>query len=133
MARGGLRGDLGTIRGLKQKIKSLPTSVAHRVASASAPQMTARTRQSYAAGQTVFGDARPAGVDGGQLDLYETGKVSRQLRFVATGTIIRCVLGTPYAKYLIGKYRILPIRTMPDSWVRDLEEIVAREGKAALE
>lgn len=65
--------------------------------------------------------------DGAQLDLVFSGDTQRQLRFVVNGTLIRCALGPRYAKYLIGKYKILPIgdrTSMPVAWVRALDELV---------
>jgi hypothetical protein len=67
------------------------------------------------------------GSDADQVSLVRTGKTRDQLRFVVNGTIIRCALGPRYAKYLIGKYKILPIgdRTaMPANWTRALDELV---------
>jgi hypothetical protein len=65
---------------------------------------------------------------GEQLTLNRTGDTRRDLRFVVNGTIIRCALGPKYAKYLIGKYKILPIgdrTSMPVAWVRAMNELVA--------
>ncbi len=45
---------------------------------------------------------------GGALSLVQTGATRARVVFVANGTIVRCVLGTKYARYLIGKYGILP-------------------------
>lgn len=59
-----------------------------------------------------------------QLDAYRgRGHVKDSLAFVQIGTIIRAQLGQPYAKYLVGKYKILPQR-LPVSWQAKLETIV---------
>jgi Na+/glutamate symporter len=59
--------------------------------------------------------------------LRRTGATEATLRFVAIGTIVRCVLGTPYARYLIGNYRVLPMGAMPVSWSRQIADIVSKE------
>ncbi len=115
-----------TLGQLKSRLKALPISVAHEVASASAPGLTARTRTAFGAGKTVYGEARPPAVDGGALTLEQSGDTKRTLQFVANGRIVRCVLGTPYAKYLIGRYKILPNGAMPAEWSRYLAELVER-------
>lgn len=130
MAGKALKGDpIATFGKLKKNLRALPLSLAHDVAQASAPGLTDRTRRAYSSGQTVYGNARPAGVDGVTLDLKRTGDTERTLHFVANGRIVRCVLGTRYARYLIGKYRILPNGAMPAEWSRYLAELV-RAAKA---
>jgi hypothetical protein len=127
----GLRGDLSSIKGLKASLRALPLTVAHGVAQRAAPAMTGLTQQAHASGQTVYGDARPPGVDGRPLTLERTGTTKRTLRFTSAGTIVRCVLGTRYAKYLIGKYGILPNGPLPVGWSARLAEIV-RETRVTL-
>lgn len=122
--KAGLKGRVGALSTFKKQLQALPLSLAHDVAQSSAPGLTARTRTAYASGQTVYGEPRPAGVNG-PLDLRETGTTERTLQFVANGRIVRCVLGTKYAKYLIGKYKILPNGGMPAEWSRYFAELVA--------
>jgi hypothetical protein len=126
-----LQGDLSSIRGLKASIKKLPLSVAHDVSQRAAPAMTDLTRSAYTSGRSVYGDARPLGADGRPLTLQRTGAVARALKFTANGTIVRCVLGPKYARYLIGKYGILPNGALPVSWSRRLGELV-KASKAPL-
>lgn len=59
-------------------------------------------------------------MDGRELRLVRTGATRAALRFVAVGTVIRCVLGPRYARYLVGKYRILPSgqQAVPFRWRR---------------
>ena len=62
-----------------------------------------------------------------KLTLVQTGDTRRTMKFKANGRLVRCELGPRYAKYLIGKYKILPIgdRTaMPAAWTRALNELV---------
>lgn len=115
-----------SIREFKQGLAKLPISVAHTIAQQAAPMLTRLAQDAHAARTNVYGDPYPAGVSGEQLDLVFSGDTQRTLRFVVNGTIVRCQLGPKYAKYLIGKYKILPIgdRTaMPIRWVRALDEL----------
>lgn len=126
MARSKLRSIGRSIRDVKADLARLPVTVAHAAARDAAPELTRRARAAYESGQTVYGDRRPDGVKG-PLSLKQTGDTFKYLRFVQDGTTIRCRLGTPYARYLIGKYRILPVgdRTaMPAQWSRALQLIV---------
>jgi hypothetical protein len=125
-----LRGDLSSIKGLRTKLRTLPVSVAHAVAQRAAPDLTRQSLEALAAGRTVYGEARPAGVDGDRLSLERTGATRETLKFTSIGTVIRCVLGTPYAKFLIGKYGILPNGALPVAWSRRLGEIVQQTAAA---
>lgn len=119
-----------TFRGLRQGLAALPITVAQAVAQRAAPELTRRAKTAHLGGKTVYGDERPEGVTGAALTLMRTGDTFRTLRFVQSGTIVRCALGTKYARYLIGKYKILPIgdRTaMPVAWAQALDTIVAEE------
>lgn len=121
-----------TFAELKSKLRKLPTSVAHSVAQQAAPAVTDLTVASFLTGKSVYGEPRPDGVDGRELTLRKSGRTRETLKFVANGTIVRCVLGTKYARYLIGKYGILPNGAMPAEWTRRLREITATEVKRAL-
>lgn len=118
-----LRGDLSSIKALKSKLQTLPKSIAHDVAQRAAPTMTGLARTAYDSGHTVYGTSRPAGVGGRALTLHKTGAAERDLRFVATGTVIRCVLGPKYAKYLVGKYDVLPNGALPAQWAASLRDV----------
>ena len=72
----------------------------------------------------MYGDARPKGVDGRPLTLVRTGRTRSMVRFSATGTIVRAVLAVPYAKYLIGKYEILPNGRLPSTWRKTITRVV---------
>ncbi len=120
-----LRGDLSKISDLKRNLRELPRTVAADVASRASPALTDLTREAYSSGRTVYGDARPMGVNGNPLTLRKTGAVEGQTRFVAIGTIVRCALGPRYARYLIGRYRILPNGAMPAAWRERLRTLVA--------
>lgn len=121
----GLRGDLSSLKRMKQTLKDLPRTVAADVAKRAAPAMTDLTQEAFASGRNVYGDARPTSkVDGRALTLERTGATKGQLRFVQVGTVVRCVLGPKYARYLIGKYGVLPNGALPARWSFKLGQIV---------
>jgi hypothetical protein len=123
-----LKGNLSTLKGLKQKIAAFPTSLRHAVAQEAAPAMTDLTQQSYGSGETVYGERRPASIVTGQaLDLDATGATKRGLKFKADGSLIRCSLPEPYTKYLIGKYEILPNGRLPLRWTSALADITEKQ------
>ncbi len=126
---------LGSVRGggrpqvfgdLKKALRAMPLSVAAETAGRAAPAISRLAQSAFDSGQTVYGDARPTGVDGGKLSLQKSGKSRASTYFKSAGTVVRCVLGTPYYKYLIGKYRILPMGALPASWSRKLTEVVGQ-------
>jgi hypothetical protein len=121
-----VRGDLSKLSKLKRDLRELPLTVAHSVAQRAAPAFTSLSQQAYGGNVSVYGDPRPPGVNGSPLTLERSGATKRQLRFTANGTIVRCVLGTPYAKYLVGKYSILPNGRLPVAWSRKLGELVSQ-------
>jgi hypothetical protein len=123
----GLRGNPQRLAELARKLKAIPVRVAQDVAARVAPTITGKAQAAFAAGQTVYGDARPTGVRGNVLDLFETGATASRLKFVAVGTVVRCVLPTRHAKYLIGKYRILPMGRLPVSWSQAIGETTRDE------
>lgn len=118
-----LRGDLSTLKRMKASLRDLPRSVAHSVAQRGAPALTGLTQAAFDGGRSVYGEARPPGVSGDRLTLRKTGALEADLRFVANGTTIRCVLGPRYAKYVI-RYGILPNGAMPVSWSSRLGALV---------
>lgn len=120
----GLKGDPSKLKTFAAKLRALPVTLAAEVATDAAPAMTELAQGAYDGGRTVYGEARPAGVDGKPLDLEVTGATKATLQFVSIGTIIRCRLGTRWAKFLIGKYRILPNGGMPTVWRARLDTIV---------
>jgi len=99
--------------------------VAQEVAARAAPKVTALALAEFDAGRTAYGDPRPEGVDGRELTLVRTGATRAALRFAAVGTVIRCVLGPRYARYLVGKYRILPSgqQSVPFRWRRAISDV----------
>jgi hypothetical protein len=127
----GLGGDPRRITTLAQKLRALPITLAADVSKAGAAAFTELTHGAYASGQTVYGDARPRGVDGQPLTLHKTGATEAGLHFVSIGTIVRCVLPNKYQRYLI-RYGILPNGGMPAAWRAKLDQIVHAQKPPAL-
>ena len=117
-----LRGNMGSIKGA---LKALPRTVAADVAKRAAPALSKLTNEAFTSNRTVYGEARPVGVSGRALSLVQTGATRDALRFVSVGSIVRCVLPTPWAKYLIGKYGVLPNGSIPVRWSARLGALVA--------
>jgi hypothetical protein len=119
----GLKGDPKRLTTFAKQLRALPITLAAAVATEAAPALTGLTHGAFTGGQTVYGDARPRGVDGQPLKLYKSGATESGLRFVSVGTIVRCVLPNKYQRYLI-RYGILPNGGMPVAWRAKLAEIV---------
>jgi hypothetical protein len=119
----GLSRGITSINRLKAAIKELPLRIRHAVANDAAEILSARMRESFDAGQTVYSTPRPLSVDGKPLTLVKTGKTKGQLFFVAIGTILRAQMPTRYAKYLVGKYKVMP-QSLPVAWRGELEQLV---------
>lgn len=114
---------ISSIARLKTAIKELPLKIRAAVARDAKDILNARMRENFAAGQTVYDVARPLSVSGKALSIVKSGKTLSQLYFVAIGTILRVQLPTKYAKYLVGKYQIMPM-SLPVAWRGELEKLV---------
>lgn len=108
---------------LKAKLRTLPTSVAIDVASKASGYLTRVTQAAYDSARNVYGEARPTGVAGKPLTLKDTLAVRKSVEFVRYGTVVKCKLPTRYARFLIGKYGILPNGFMPASWSAELKRL----------
>lgn len=111
-----LVGNIGKLRDLAKRLQAIPTTVAQNVARAVAPELTSVARADFDAGRTAYGAARPLGKGGQALSLVKSGITQGSIRFVDIGTRVRVALGTRYAKYLVGKYKILPSGSLPRAW-----------------
>lgn len=127
----GVVGNPQNLRDLATRLKSLPVTTAQDVAAKVAPTITDLAQASYSGGQTVYGDPRPAGKFGA-LDLVETGDTQAAVRFVAIGRVVRAVLPTRYARFLVGKYRILPMGALPVAWSEAIGDAVRGVVERAL-
>lgn len=112
----GLKGNLANIDHLRIALAKQPTTLAEDAARSAAPPITGETQKSFRTGETVYSTARDLGKGGEPLTLVKSGAVERQLGFTSIGTQLRAVLSTPYAKYLVGKYEILPNKSIPQGW-----------------
>lgn len=110
------------LRKLQHALDRMTVEIAEKVAKQTAPLLTEATQSAYDSGRTVYGPARPLGVTGDPLDLKASNLTRNTIGFTATGTVVRASLGTKYAKYLIGKYKILPNGRMPASWEQIISE-----------
>ena len=92
-----------------------------------AREFYSRKKYNYAWRKARWGKGKPKGggsgrrrgsyAEGGRLNLRETGATRSDVYFVAIGTLVRAQLGPKYAKYLIGKYKILPSQgPLPSRW-----------------
>jgi hypothetical protein len=118
------------LSGLKTRLREMPRTLAQTVAQNVAPTLTDMSQAAYGGARTVYGEARPKGVEGQPLDLHESGRTRETVRFTATGRIVRAKLGTPWAPYLIGKYRILPNGPLPVEWKRKIDaQVHAVKGR----
>lgn len=121
-----LQGSPRSLAALRKALQRLPITASARIAARSAPAMTSLAEGSFDAGQSVYGPARPRGVDGHPLTLTKTGRTRGALEFAATGRDIRLRRLPDYARYLIGKYDILPNGPLPQSWRDRMTEIAAQ-------
>lgn len=125
--RSRLRGNTRELRAKARQIQGLERGLVQAVAADSTSALTSRAREAYVGGKTVYGAARPAGVAGQFLSLVKTGATLGSLYFAAAGGQVRARFGTDYARYLIGKYRILPIRGLPSAWRKAIAEATTRQ------
>lgn len=117
--------DLSKLNRMAKALRKLPLTVQRVAATKTAPDITSRARASFESGETVFGTARPTGVDGQALTLHRTGRLLSGVKFTAIGTRVRAVLSVFYARYNV-KYGILPRGRgyMPVSWRESIKTII---------
>jgi hypothetical protein len=115
---------LATIAAFRSRVRELPLRIQTATAKAGEAVLTQMLQGDFDAGRTVFDSARPLGVKGQPLSLVKTGRTRGHLSFVAIGRILRSHLPTKHARYLIGKYQILPSSRIPAPWSRALTTIV---------
>lgn len=132
----GVIGYHRNLRALNKELKKVSEVVAIRVARRCAGALNYVVRASFDSSQTVYDDHRPLGKRGNELTLVKSGSVRGAIGFVSDGTSkIRAVLAQRYAKYLVGKYRILPIggATIPFKWQVILRLNINSEMRKILE
>lgn len=131
----GLVGNPRTIKKFAQSLQVVSTRAAMRIAAKSAPVITDAAQASFAARTDPYGQPWREGKDGKPVDLFETGKLRRGLAFYAIGRRIIAKLGTKYAKFQVGKRRVLPPggRPLPVAWSQALADIANAEIRAEVE
>lgn len=132
----GVLGYHRNLRALNKALKTVSETLAIKVAKRAAGTLTRALRTSYDGGLTAYDDPRPLGVHGNPLTLYKTGTIRRNMAFVSDGTSkLRVALTKEYARYLIGKYRILPIgnAALPFAWQALLRQNINAEIRQILE
>ena len=118
------------LRGVNKRLQTMAKTVAIKVAARSATRITSGLRGDYDSGRTAYGAPRPLGVDGNRLDLVQTGKTRSFLKFLHDGTTrLSAFLATRYARYLIGKYAVLPNgnAAMPEKWRAEIRQIASQQ------
>lgn len=114
-----------SLRDVKARIMSAGVVAAQATAARVAPTLNSLARSAFAAGNTVYGEARPAGKRG-SVSLVRTGRMRDSIAFTAIGATVRAALGVAYARYHVGRYRILPSgdRTvLPVAWARAIDAV----------
>lgn len=125
------RGSLDGYGRVRRQLETLPT-VLEPIAERAASEINRALLSSFDAGQTVYGGARPANKDGSARTLYRTGALRSGLRFVRTGTKLRCVLGVRYARYRV-KDGVLPFgRRLPQAWDKAIAKVADDEIRRIL-
>jgi hypothetical protein len=124
--RGGKASGFGqSMAGLAGSLRGMAAAIAVGSAVRATPALTALLRKNHGVSRNVYGDLYPASkLDGHQLDLKASGATEAGLNFQRIGSIVRCALPTPYAKYLVGKYKILPNGGIPVEFKRIIDSIV---------
>jgi hypothetical protein len=116
---------LRSIRALQNSLRRMPITAAARIAQRYAPEASRLARDAFDGGRTAYGSDRPRAVDGGALSLRRTGVTRAALDFIATGRQVRLARLPRYARYLIGKYSILPNGPLPQAWRDRITKIAA--------
>lgn len=109
-----------TLGELAKSMKALPRVVAQQVAQKAAKRLTELARAGFEAHKNPYGAAWD-----GDFDLVETGKLKRDVKYVAAGTVVKARLGSRYARY--HATRVLPGRALPGAWVAVIDDITAEE------
>lgn len=97
-----------SLKDFSKRLRTLPLVVAHKIAQAAAPALTAAAQASFAAGETPYGDGWLPSPDGKTVTLRKSGALMSGVRYVAIGTRLRLALTTRYSKYVVGKRPVTP-------------------------
>jgi len=124
---------VNSLNRIAKRLRAVPLNLGRAVAKIAAPAITDDAQASFAAGETVYGDARPDGKSG-PLTLEKSGRLRGGIKFVSIGSIMRAALTVPYARFMI-KYGILPRggAEMPTAWREHIADLTHAEALKALE
>lgn len=109
---------------IKDALKKYPLSVQHMIAERAAPRLTRALNAFFQSRTGLDGVPYPISrVTGRQLTLKQGGATAGYLYFEADGSLLMARLRTPYAQFLVGKYKILPLARMalPSSMLKIIE------------
>jgi hypothetical protein len=148
-----------SMRDMQQQLNGLTlsrsTAFVAELADGCAKTLTVLSRDAFASGVSVYGDPRTHHEEKGRkfkgrrfkgrsssghrkgdtpLTLVLTGKVRGHVQFKTDGTRrVRAELSTKYARYLIGKYGILPNgrAAMPCKWSMTIRNVTAHMFRVA--
>lgn len=131
----GLVGNPRTLKRFAQSLQQLPTRITSKIAERSAPAITTALQTTFAAGTDPYGQPWAPGADGKPVDLVESGKLRGTLSFYPIGRRIVAKLGVKYAKFQVGRRRVLPPggRPLPVAWSEQLAEIANAQIRAFIE
>ncbi len=124
----GLKGNVASLQNFSKKIGELSKVVAIKIAAASADALTEVARASFDAGQDPYGNAWEPGDKGERVTLKKSGGTERGLYYVAIGTKLRARFAVAYAKYQVGRRRVLPTQgdVLPQPYIDALSKAAAR-------
>jgi hypothetical protein len=126
--------DVSSLRALSKGLRELPVRAAQEIASKAAPELSKLADDAFASGKDAYGNPWVPGADGNAVTLEQSGRLRRALGFTSVGTILRSVLGVPYAKYIIGRWPILPRpKTLPASYSEALARVTGETCAAILQ
>jgi hypothetical protein len=113
------KGSTANLRRFNKELQAIPTKVAIEVAKRAAGKLTALMQSDFDSGRTAYSETRKKGAYGNDLDLVDNSTTRGALHFTSDGGTKIRVAGLPdYARFLIGKYKILPIgnAALPYKW-----------------
>jgi len=114
-----------SLRDIKDRLHRHGVLTAQEVAARVAPMIESMAHADFDAGRNCYGDVRALGKYG-PVTLRRTGRMRASFGFDAVGSTIRSRLLANYAKYMIGRFKILPIgdRTaIPVKWRRAIDDV----------
>jgi len=127
-----VQGNFATLAQFSAALRNMPKVLAQKVATAAADEITSLGLGTFDASKDAYGAPWAPGFDGKRVDLKETGRLSRYIRYVAIGTKLRSVLGVPYAKYQVGRRPVYPRGRLPLGYVRALSRIAEEVARQEL-